>query len=133
MNTCSQAFLDLSRGMGFGGCSHLSPVLYLQSPLHLQHPTMAVIEALLIAGAITYVYVAIRRAVVSRDSKLLIFLAAGLVYMFALELPAYFLDTLGMPELAFVHNRFSVGIMFERMPLYIIALYLSLVPLSFMI
>lgn len=133
MNTCTDAFVQLSRGMDVGDCAQISPIGYLDSPLRLQHPTMAVIEALLITGAIAYVIAAVRCAVAARDPELLILMGASMVYMFAQELPAYFPDVLGISDLAFVHNRFSAGILFDRMPLYIIALYLSLVPLSFMI
>ncbi|MDT5348218.1 MAG: hypothetical protein QOH91_1505 [Mycobacterium sp.] len=69
----------------------------------------------------------------ARQPEQLIVLVCALTYMLTLEIPAYFLDKLGMPGVAFVHNRFSIGFLFERMPLYIIALYLSLLPLAFMI
>ncbi|MDT5348217.1 MAG: hypothetical protein QOH91_1504 [Mycobacterium sp.] len=49
MSTCSKAFFELSRGLDFGDCTNLRPILYWNS--HPQHPTMAVVEALLIGGA----------------------------------------------------------------------------------
>lgn len=130
MNTCSDAFFELARRLDFADCAHLQPLMYWNQ--HLQHPTMRVVETLLIGGGVAYLWRAIGRAR-DRQPEQLILLASALTYMLTLEIPAYFLDKLGMPDLAFVHNRFTIGFLFERMPLYIIALYLSLLPLAFTI
>lgn len=130
MSTCSDAFFELARKLDFADCAHLQPIVYWNQ--HLQHPTMRVVEALLIGGAVAYLWRAVGRAR-ARQSGQLILLASALTYMLTLEIPAYFLDKLGMPDLAFVHNKFTIGFLFERMPLYIIALYLSLLPLAFTI
>lgn len=131
MSTCSEAFVNLARRLDFADCAHLQPVAYWNA--HLQDPTMAVIEVLLVGGAAAYGWVAVRRMLIDRQPARLVLLVGALTYMLTLEIPAYFLDKLGMPDLAFVHNKFTIGFLFERMPLYIVALYLSLLPLAFTI
>jgi hypothetical protein len=42
-----------------------TPIVYWQSPFALQHPTMAVVEALLIGGAGAYLWKAVRSATVT--------------------------------------------------------------------
>jgi hypothetical protein len=56
------------------------------------------------------------------------------VYLAIIEPPLYFPDVFGLEErvgLIFVHNEFTVQFLFNRLPLYIVALYPAMVYLAY--
>ena len=136
MQTCGSGFIHVGRALDFDGCNSLNPFGYLRSPLHLQHWTMAVVEVLLMVGAAVFVWLGVYRARRDHDATLLCFLGASIAYLLTMEVPgAYFPDLMGASpaDVPFVHNRFSIGFLFDRLPLYIVALYLALPGLAFVI
>jgi len=59
---------------------------------------------------------------------------SSVVYLLLLEPTVYFPEELGLPEqheVIFVHNAFMVQFMYDRLPLYIVALYPAMITLSF--
>src|SRR5262249_6917007 len=59
---------------------------------------------------------------------------ATVIYLFAIEIPLYFPNVFGVEDslgVVFAHNVFTVQFLFERLPLYIVALYPAVVTLSY--
>ncbi|GAB2832485.1 hypothetical protein [Lentzea nigeriaca] len=114
----------VTRGLGFD-CHDVSPVVSVRPPWDLAHPTMPLLEILVIGGAVFALLHAVRRHRAG-DSANLVLWWASLVYLFVIEPPLYFPEWFGLDEIygfIFAHNQFTVQFMWDRLPLYIVAFY----------
>jgi len=103
-----------------------NPFITLTNPLKLQHWSMPVIEVLLIVGAVACLVHALRWRREHGDSSNLVVWIASIFALLMVEPIAYFPQWFGLQDLlglTFVHNQFSVQFLFDRLPLYIVAMY----------
>lgn len=130
--TCEEAAEKVTQGLGFD-CHDVSPVMSVNNPFDLTNWTMPVLELVIIAGAIFAFVHAIRRLRAGDPTNIAISVAA-LVYLFVTEPPLYFPEWFGLDKqygFIFAHNVFSVQFMWDRLPLYIIAIYPALSQLAY--
>jgi hypothetical protein len=127
--TPSQRFLELAAKLGGISRRALDNFFYVQNPFGLQNWTMNVVELLMIAAAALALAHAITvRRRIGDSSYVGVWVAAAL-YCIAIEVPIYFFPSmLGLDDgsVIFIHNEFTAGAFFGRMPLYILALYPAL-------
>jgi hypothetical protein len=125
METCTAEFARLSAKMGGLDCD-ANPFFTLRNPLSLQHWTMPLIELTLVAGAIAALVHALRWRRSEGDCSNLVIWFAGVFCLLLIEPIAYFPQWFGLEQtmgLTFVHNQFSVQFLYDRLPLYIVAMY----------
>ena len=133
---CTDRFRELADSLGGLPCEEANPVAYVNNPFDLADAMMPVVELLMVAGAVlalVHAVLTLRRT--GSAVNLGVWLAA-VVYVAVLEPPLYFPAVFGIDDYVpaiFVHNQFSVGFVYERMPLYILSLYPALVYLSWVI
>ncbi len=130
--TCEEAAEQVTSQLGFD-CHDVNPVVSVRNPFDLLHWTMPVLELLIIAGAIFALVHAIRRFRQGDPINLALWFAP-LVYLFVTEPPLYFPEWFGLDEqygFIFAHNLFTVQFMWDRLPLYIIAIYPALTQLAY--
>lgn len=130
---CSDAFERLAREMGDFSCSGANPVLNVHDPFGLSNATLPVIELAMIVGAALSLRHALRRRRAGDPAGLAIWLGA-LVYLIIVEPPLYFPDSFGLEDqlgLIFVHNEFTVQFLWDRLPLYIVAVYPAMTYLAY--
>ncbi len=130
--TCDPAAARVTRNLGFD-CHDVSPVLSVRNPFDLAHWTMPVLEVLIIAGAVFALAHAVHRLRAGDPINLGLW-CASLVYLFVTEPPLYFPEWFGLDtQLGFIfaHNLFTVQFMWDRLPLYIIAIYPALSQLAY--
>jgi len=133
---CTDRFRELADSLGGVACENASPFLHLRDPRHLADPSMPVIELLVLLGAV----LAFRHAWVLRrdtgDATNLGVCLAAVAYVLVLEPPLYFPALFGIDDYVsavFVHNEFTVGLLYHRLPLYILLLYPALVYLAWVL
>ncbi|RAV03874.1 hypothetical protein [Mycolicibacter senuensis] len=125
METCTAEFARLSAKMGGLDCD-ANPFITLTNPLSLQHWTMPVIELTLVAGAIAALAHALLWRRLHGDASNLVIWLAGVFCLLLIEPIAYFPQWFGLEKamgLTFVHNQFTVQFLYDRLPLYIVAMY----------
>ena len=125
VETCTAEFLRLARQVGGIDCAG-DPIVTLKSPFTLDHWTMPLLEATMIVGAIACLVHAVRRKRATGDASNLVVWWAGILSLVLIEPITYFPQWFGLEEelgLQFVHNQFSVQFFYNRLPLYIVALY----------
>lgn len=130
--TCDDAAEQVTRQLGFD-CHDVSPVISVHNPFDLASWTMPVLELLIIAGAMFALVHAIRRFRDGDPINLAMWFAP-LVYLFVTEPPLYFPEWFGLDRqfgFIFAHNIFTVQFMWDRLPLYIIAIYPALTQLAY--
>src|SRR5215213_854578 len=130
--TCDEAAEQVTRDLGFD-CHDVSPVISVHNPFDLANWTMPVLEVLIIAGAVFALVHAIRRFRDGDPINLALWFAP-LVYLFVTEPPLYFPEWFGLDQqfgFIFAHNLFTVQFMWDRLPLYIIAIYPALTQLAY--
>ena len=130
--TCEPAAEELTRDLGFD-CHDVSPVVSVHNPFDLASWTMPVLEVVVIAGAVFALVHAIRRYRAGDPINLALWFAP-LVYLFVTEPPLYFPEWFGLDQqygFIFAHNIFTVQFMWDRLPLYIIAIYPALTQLAY--
>ncbi len=130
---CPEVANELTRELGGFDCSG-SPVVEFRNPADLTHWTMPLLEVLILAGAIFAVWYAVRRLRRFNDPTNLVLMLAGLFYLTVNEPVLYFPNKFGLMDqvgLNFVHNVFTVQFMYDRLPLYISALYIALPMLAY--
>jgi len=130
--TCDPAAEQVTRGLGFD-CHDVSPVVSVHNPLDLASWTMPVLELLIIGGAVFALVHAVRRLRAGDPVNLALWFAS-LVYLFVTEPPLYFPEWFGLDEqfgFIFAHNVFTVQFMWDRLPLYIVAIYPALSQLAY--
>jgi len=121
---CGPEAEAVTRDLGFD-CHDVSPVVSFRFPWELAHPTMPLLEVLVIGGAVFALVHALRRHRAG-DSTNLALWWASLVYLFVIEPPLYFPEWFGLDRqygFIFAHNQFTVQFMWDRLPLYIVAFY----------
>jgi hypothetical protein len=88
----------------------------------------------MVTGAVLALAHAIRRLRREGDPTNLALWFATVVYLFVIEIPLYFPNVFGIQDqlgVVFAHNVFTVQFLFDRLPLYIVALYPAVVSLAF--
>jgi hypothetical protein len=122
---CSEAFQQLAERLGGIDCATANPVVSFRAPWALENWTLPVVELLTIGGAA----LGLAQAIVLRrrgQAQWLCAWIATVIYVLALEPFLYFPDEFGLESsvgLTFAHNVFSVEFLYDRLPLYIVALY----------
>ena len=105
----------------------------VHNPFDLAHWSMPILELVIIAGAVFALVHAVRRYRGGDPINLALWLAP-LVYLFVTEPPLYFPEWFGLDEqygFIFAHNIFTVQFMWDRLPLYIIAIYPAMTQLAY--
>ncbi|UOZ03205.1 hypothetical protein [Amycolatopsis sp. WQ 127309] len=114
----------VTRTLGFD-CHDVAPVVSVRAPWDLADPTMPLLEVLIVGGAVFALVHALRRYRAGDPVNLALWWAS-LVYLFVTEPPLYFPEWFGLDEVygfIFAHNLFTVQLMGDRLPLYIVAFY----------
>ena len=130
--TCERAAEQVTRDLGFD-CHDVSPVVSVRNPFDLAHWSMPLLELLIIAGAAWALVHAVRRYRAGDPISLALWFAP-LVYLFVTEPPLYFPEWFGLDDrygFIFAHNLFTVQFMWDRLPLYIIAIYPAMTALAY--
>lgn len=131
---CNAVFDDLARSLGGFTCHNAPPVIHLRNPFALSNWTLPVLELMMVAGAALALLYSIRRLRRDGDPTNLALWLATVVYLFVIEIPLYFPNISGVQDsvgVVFAHNAFTVQFLFERLPLYIVALYPAVVTLAY--
>lgn len=134
MTQCTEAFDRIAIPLGEFSCRDAPAVLHLRNPLGLAGPTLPIIELMMVFGAVLALWWSIRRLRRDGDPVNLVLWCATVVYLFVIEIPLYFPNVFGIQDflgVVFVHNAFTVQFLFDRLPLYIVALYPALITLSY--
>ncbi len=131
--TCDGVAERITGYLGFS-CHDTNAFVTFRNPAELANWTMPVLELLIIGGAIFAFVHALRRLRRDGDPTNLALWFASLVYLFVTEPPLYFPSWFGLEEqfgFIFAHNVFTVQFMYDRLPLYIIAIYPALSQLAY--
>jgi hypothetical protein len=131
---CTAAFDAIARPLGDFTCQDAPAFLHLRNPLALSNWTLPVLELMMVTGAVLALIYSIRRLRRHGDPINLALWCATVVYLFAIEIPLYFPNVFGVQDqlgVVFAHNVFTVQFLFDRLPLYIVALYPAVVTLAF--
>jgi hypothetical protein len=125
VNTCTPDFIRLSAPLKDMRCNG-NPLVTLHDPVTLQNWTFPLIEGLLILGAIACLVHAVRWYQRHSDTSNLVVSISMISALLLIEPLAYFPQWFGMEKtmgLTFVHGQFSVQFFYDRLPLYIVAMY----------
>lgn len=131
---CNATFDQIARSLGDFTCQDAPALLHLRNPFGLSNWTLPVLELMMVLGAVFALAWSIRRLRRDGDPTNLALWFATVIYLFVVEIPLYFPNTFGVEDqlgVVFAHNAFTVQFLFERLPLYIIALYPAVVTLAF--
>jgi hypothetical protein len=129
---CHPDFTALAAGID---CATADPIATVRDPAALTSWTQPVLELLVVAGAVAALVHAVHRWRRGDASNLGLWFAT-VVHVLILEPPLYFPDLFGLDEqvgLIFVHNVFTVQFLYDRLPLYIVAIYPALTCLAYAI
>lgn len=130
---CGDDIERIAQRLGYS-CEHASPWVTLRSPFHLANWTLPVLELLIVAGAVLALWWAIRRLRRDRDPANVVIWFATVVYLLIVEPPLYFPAVFGVDDTigtVFAHNVFTVQFMYDRLPIYIVALYPAVMTLAY--
>ncbi|OBI40739.1 hypothetical protein [Mycobacterium colombiense] len=130
---CSDDIERIANRLGFS-CEHASPWVTLRNPVGLANWTMPVLELLIVAGAVLALWWAIRRLRRDRDPANIVIWFATVIYLLIVEPPLYFPTLFGVDDsigAVFAHNVFTVQFMYDRLPIYIVALYPAMMTLAY--
>jgi len=131
---CTPVFDGIAQALGDFTCRDVPAVIHLRDPFALSNWTLPVLELMMVAGALRALVYSIRRLRHHSDPINLALWFATVLYLFVIEIPLYFPNIFGVEEslgVVFVHNAFTVQFLFERLPLYIAALYPAVVTLAY--
>lgn len=131
---CTAAFDAVARPLGGFTCQHAPAVVHLRNPLALSNWSLPVLELMMVSAAGMALAHSIRRLRREGDPTNLALWFATVVYLFVIEVPLYFPNVFGVEDqlgVVFAHNVFTVQFLFDRLPLYIVALYPAVVTLAF--
>jgi hypothetical protein len=134
MSQCNETFDKIAHQLGGFSCSNAPAIVHLRNPLSLTNWTLPVLELMMVFGAALALWWSLRRLRRDNDPTNLALWIASIVYLLATEIPLYFPDRFGMQDrigVVFDHNVFTVQFLYERLPLYIVALYPAVVTLAF--
>lgn len=130
---CSDSIEHIANRLGFS-CEHASPVVDLRNPFELANWTLPVLELIVVAGAALALWWAIRRLRRDGDPVNLVIWFSTVIYLLIVEPPLYFPTVFGVDQsigAVFAHNVFTVEFMYDRLPLYIVALYPAMMMLAY--
>jgi hypothetical protein len=130
---CSAAADLLSEQLGRFSCD-APAFVHFRNPAHLSNWTLPVLEALMLVGSGLALAHGVRRWRRAADPTPLVLWFASIVYVLVIEPPLYFPRAFhadGYLGTVFVHNVFTVDLLYDRLPLYIVALYTALPVLAF--
>src|SRR5271163_4683996 len=130
---CSDDIERIANRLGFS-CEHAAPVAHLRNPLDLANWTLPVLELTVVAGAVLALWWAIRRLRRDGDPVNLVIWFSTVIYLLIVEPPLYFPTVFGVDDTigaVFAHNVFTVDFMYDRLPLYIVALYPAMMMLAY--
>lgn len=130
---CGAAAERVTTYLGFE-CEGAHPIITLRSPLDLENWTLPVLELTIVVGAVLALVHAVRRLRRDGDPVNLALWCASLVYLLVIEPPLYFPEWFGLedePGFIFAHNVFTVQFMYDRLPLYIVAIYPAMSALAY--
>ncbi|MBO0841962.1 MAG: hypothetical protein J2O46_02165 [Nocardioides sp.] len=131
--TCEPAARKVAEQLGFS-CDGANPVITFRNPFDLAHWTMPLLELLIIGGAVFAFVHAWRRWRRDGDATNIALWFASLVYLAVVEPPLYFPSWFGLDHyvgFVFSHNVFTVQLMYDRLPLYIVAFYTVISQLTY--
>lgn len=131
---CNPTFDQIARSLGDFTCHDAPAFLHLRNPLALSNWTLPVLELMMVAGAVLALVYSIHRLRHQGDPINLALWFATVLYLFVIEIPLYFPNISGVEGqlgVVFAHNVFTVQFLFERLPLYIVALYPAVVTLAY--
>jgi hypothetical protein len=131
---CYEVFDDIAKALGDFTCQNAPAVIHLRNPFALSNWTLPVLELMMVAGAVFALLYSIQRLRRYGDPINLALWVATVLYLFVIEIPLYFPDVFRIEEslgVVFAHNVFTVQFLFERLPLYIVALYPAVVTLAY--
>lgn len=130
---CTETAEAMAQRLGFT-CSDANPVLDIRNPFELSNWTLPVLELTVVAGAALALWWAIRRLRREGDPVNLALWFAVVAYLLIVETPLYFPEVFGIDDMIgtiFTHNVFTVQFLYDRLPLYIIALYPAMAMLAY--
>jgi hypothetical protein len=130
---CSDDIERIANRLGFS-CEHAAPVGHIRNPFDLANWTLPVLELTVVAGAVLALWWAIRRLRRDGDPANLVIWFATVIYLLIVEPPLYFPTVFGVDDTigaVFAHNVFTVEFMYDRLPLYIVALYPAMMMLAY--
>ena len=131
---CTAAFDAIARPLGDFTCQNAPAFIHLRNPLALSNWTLPVLELMMVTGAVLALVYSIRRLRRHGDPINLALWCATVIYLFVIEIPQYFPNVFGVQDqlgLVFAHNVFTVDFLFDRLPLYIVALYPAVITLAY--
>jgi hypothetical protein len=131
---CTAAFDAIAQALGGFTCQHAPAFIHLRNPLALSNWTLPILELMMVVGAVLALIYSIHRLRRDGDPINLALWFATVVYLFVVEIPLYFPNVFGIEDelgVVFAHNAFTVQFLFDRLPLYIIALYPAVITLAF--
>jgi hypothetical protein len=131
---CTPTYARLAHKVGAFSCSTANPIVNLRDPFHLTSWTQPVVEVVMIGGALLALHHALRRRRRTEDPTNLAIWLGAVLYVLILEPPLYFPEKFGLQNqvgLIFVHNVFTVQFLYDRLPLYIVAVYPAMAYLSY--
>jgi hypothetical protein len=131
---CTAAFDAIAQALGGFTCQHAPAFIHLRNPLALSNWTLPILELMMVVGAVLALIYSIHRLRRDGDPINLALWFATVVYLFVIEIPLYFPNVFGIQDqlgVVFAHNVFTVQFLFDRLPLYIIALYPAVVSLAY--
>lgn len=134
MSQCNDDFDRIAGALGDFSCHDAPAIVHLRSPFALSNWTLPVLELTIVIGAVLALWWAIRRLRRDNDPTNLVLWFAATVYLLVVELPLYFPDMFGVQDtvgVVFDHNVFTVQLLYDRLPLYIVAFYPALTMLAF--
>jgi hypothetical protein len=129
----SETFARLAGKLGFAQ-DPVKAVVHFRRPSQLSNGTLPVVEGVMIGGAGLALAHAVDRWRHHDDPTSLTVWAGSVAYLLVTEPPLYFPKAFHLPDSVadvFVHNVFSVQLMYEHLPLYIVALYPAVTTLAY--
>ncbi|MFC8044093.1 hypothetical protein [Nocardia sp. NPDC057353] len=123
----------LTRELGFS-CHDAPPIVRVSNPFALANWTLPVLELVIVLGAAFALGWAVYRLRRDGDPVNLLLWFVPIGYLLIVEPPMYFPSVFGTEELlgaVFAHNVFTVQFLYDRLPLYIVALYPAIMTLAY--
>ncbi len=130
---CTPTFANLAERLGFS-CDEVGGLVNLRNPFGLENWTLLALEVLIVTGAVLALVYAINRQRRHGDPTNLVLWFGAIAYLLIIEPPLYFPSAFGISEYVdtmFAHNVFTVEFLWDRLPLYIIAIYPIMATISF--
>ena len=130
---CSDSIDELSNSLGFT-CHDAPALLRLNDPFALANWTMPILELTVVVCAAAALWWSLRRLRRDGDPVNLVLWLVTVVYLLIVEPPLYFPSVFGIEGslgAVFVHNVFTVQLLYDRLPLYIVALYPAITMLAY--